>query len=50
MRRLARRVDLYLPVNSRVEVDLGDRVRGGACVLAKLVHKSSDGRGDSDAA
>ncbi len=39
MRRLARRVDLYLPVNSRVEVELGDSVRGGACVLAKLVHK-----------
>lgn len=39
MRRLARRVDLYLPVNSRVEVELGDHVRGGACVLAKLVHK-----------
>ena len=39
MRRLARRVDLYLPVNSRVEVELGDSVRGGARVLAKLVHK-----------
>ncbi|MAS09635.1 hypothetical protein J7355_09615 [Endozoicomonas sp. G2_2] len=47
MRRLARRVELYLPVNSRVEVELGDRVRGGACVLAKLVHKSENGRGDN---
>ena len=41
-RRLARRVDLYLPVNSRVEVELGDHVRAGACVLAKLVHKQSE--------
>ncbi|ROO27828.1 hypothetical protein SAOR_06985 [Salinisphaera orenii MK-B5] len=41
MRRLARRVDLYLPVNSRVEVELGDHVRAGACVLAKLVHKKA---------
>jgi len=43
MRRAARRIDLYLPVNSRVEVDLGDRVRGGACLLAKLVHKNTSG-------
>jgi len=41
-RRLARRVDLYLPVNSRVEVELGDHVRAGACVLAKLVHKKGE--------
>ncbi|MGB7757847.1 MAG: phosphatidylserine decarboxylase [Salinisphaera sp.] len=38
-RRLARRVELFLPVNSRMEVELGDHVRAGACVLAKLVHK-----------
>lgn len=41
-RRLARRVDLYLPLSSRVEVGLGTHVRAGACVLAKLVHKTSD--------
>lgn len=41
-RRLARRVDLYLPVNSRVEIELGDHVRAGACVLAKLVHKKTE--------
>lgn len=38
-RRLARRVELFLPVNSRMEVALGDHVHAGACVLAKLVHK-----------
>lgn len=43
-RRLARRAELYLPVNSRVEVGLGDRVRGGASVLAKLVHKNKSRR------
>ncbi|GAB3684525.1 phosphatidylserine decarboxylase [Salinisphaera aquimarina] len=47
-RRLARRVELYLPVNSRVEVELGTHVKAGACVLAKLVHKQSAApRGDS---
>lgn len=38
-RRLARRVELFLPVNSRMEVELGDHVRAGTCALAKLVHK-----------
>ncbi|MES1926732.1 hypothetical protein [Salinisphaera sp. T31B1] len=47
-RRLARRVDLYLPVNSRVEVELGDHVSAGACVLAKLVHKKADPPRQSD--
>lgn len=40
-RRMARRVELFLPVNSRMEVELGDHVRAGACVLAKLVHKQN---------
>lgn len=40
-RRLARRIDLFLPMNSRVEVELGQHVRAGACVLAKLVHKKN---------
>lgn len=40
-RRLARRVDVFLPMNARVEVELGDRVRAGASVLAKLVHKQN---------
>lgn len=40
-RRLARRVDLFLPVNLRMEVELGDHVQAGACVLAKLVHKQN---------
>ncbi|RJS93758.1 hypothetical protein [Salinisphaera sp. Q1T1-3] len=40
-RRLTRRIDLFLPMNSRVEVELGDHVRAGACVLAKLVHKKN---------
>lgn len=38
-RRLTRRVDLFLPMNSRVEVELGDHVAAGKGVLAKLVHK-----------
>lgn len=38
-RRLARRVDVFVPMNARVEIELGDRVRAGATVLAKLVHK-----------
>lgn len=45
MRRATRCIELYLPVNSRVEVELGDRVRGGECLLAKLVHKSVDAAG-----
>lgn len=49
LRRAARRLDLYLPVNSRVEVELGDRVRGGACLLAKLVHKSPGNNEDASA-
>lgn len=49
MRRLARRIDLYLPVNSRIEVEMGDRVRGGACVLAKLVHKKRSGAEEGSA-
>lgn len=50
MRRAARTLELYLPVNSRVEVELGDRVRSGECMLAKLVHKSGVGVDDTDAA
>lgn len=38
-RRLARQAELYLPVNSRVDIGLGDHVRAGESVLAKLVHK-----------
>ncbi|HET7315685.1 hypothetical protein [Salinisphaera sp.] len=40
-RRLARRIEILLPVNSRMEVELGDHVRAGACVLARLVHKQN---------
>lgn len=50
-RRLAQRVELFLPVNCRMEVELGDHVRAGACVLAKLVHKkngSCRARDDAD--
>lgn len=43
-RRLARQAELYLPVNSRVEVELGDRVHGGTSLLAKLVHKTKGKR------
>src|SRR5699024_911408 len=38
-RRLARQVDVYMPVHSRVMVELHTRVYAGATVLGKLVHK-----------
>lgn len=38
-RRLALQVDVYLPVHSRVMVDLHTRVQAGSTVLGKLVHK-----------
>lgn len=41
-RRLARRVDLYIPINSRVDVKLGDKVRAGNDVLATMVHNASN--------
>lgn len=47
-RRLAREVALFLPVNSRMEVELGDRVRGGTSVLARLVHKHNGRTGGDE--
>ncbi len=41
-RRLARRVDLYIPVNSRVDVQLGQKVRAGNDVLATMVHNATN--------
>lgn len=32
-------IDLYLPLNSRIKVQQGDRVHAGADVVAQLVHK-----------
>lgn len=49
MRRLARRIDLYLPVDTRLEVGLDQRVTAGCCALAKLMHKkngNSNGNGN----
>lgn len=40
-RRLARRIDLYIPNNCRVDVELGQRVRAGTDVLATMVHNAS---------
>jgi phosphatidylserine decarboxylase len=31
------RVDVYLPLNAKVKVNLGDRVVGGESILAELV-------------
>ena len=31
------RVDVYLPLNARIKVQLGDRVVGGESILAELV-------------
>jgi len=33
------RVDVYVPTNSRIEVGLQDRVKGGTDVIASLVHR-----------
>lgn len=41
-RRLARRVDLYIPINSRVDVKLGQKVRAGNDMLATMVHNASN--------
>ena len=41
-RRLARRLDLYIPVNSRVDVQLNQKVRAGTDVLATMVHNASN--------
>jgi len=40
VRRLARRMDVYLPASSRVEVKIGQRVCAGRDVLATLVRKN----------
>lgn len=37
--RLARRVEIFIPLNSRVSVEVGQRVRAGSDVLGLLVHK-----------
>lgn len=37
--RLARQVEVYVPVNSRLHVKVGDRVRAGSDTLAMFVHK-----------
>lgn len=39
LRRLARQVDLYLPVGTRVDVKPGQRVHSGSDVVATLVRK-----------
>lgn len=39
LRRLARQIDIYLPANARVEVQLGQRVRCGETTLATLLRK-----------
>lgn len=41
-RRLAQRMDLYLPVNSRIEVIQGDRVRAGVDVIARFVRRREE--------
>ncbi len=36
---LGGQVEIYLPCNSRIQVDVGSRVRAGSDVIALLVHK-----------
>ncbi len=37
--RMGGRVEVFLPLNSRVQVDSGSRVKAGSDVIATLVHK-----------
>ena len=37
--RLAREVEVYVPINSRMQVKVGDRVRAGSDILSLFVHK-----------
>lgn len=39
LRRLARQVDVYLPLHSRIDIAMGQKVKAGESVLATLVHK-----------
>ncbi len=42
VRRLARKMDIYLPANCRVEVEVGQSLRAGRDVLATLMRKSGN--------
>lgn len=49
VRRLARRLDLYLPVNTRLEADVGQGVVAGCSTLATLMHKKNgNGNGNGN--
>ncbi len=37
--RLATHAEVYLPINSRIEIAAGDRVKAGSDIIATLVHK-----------
>ncbi len=37
--RLARQAEVYVPLNSRIQVKPGDRIRAGSDILAMFVHK-----------
>lgn len=37
-----RPVDIYLPENSRVEVEVGQRVKAGSDIIGILIHKQND--------
>lgn len=47
VRRLAREVELFMPANSRLEVETGQKVCAGKHVLATLVHKQNGSNGHS---
>lgn len=45
VRRLALQMDLYLPVNARIEVDVDEKATAGCRALATLIHNRTNGNG-----
>lgn len=50
LRRLARRIDLYLPEGTRIDAKPGQRVRSGSDVLATLVRKKKPADASAESA
>ena len=50
LRRLARQIDLYLPLGTRIDVKAGQRVHSGTDVVATLVRKKTPAPAEEQAA